>query len=58
MTNRKSYKTVLRLKGIRPVKIERTVKRDGDVELLPVRGTIVHQTRVDNVVRLSARSVK
>ena len=45
---RKSYKTVLRLKGIRPVKIERTVKAHGDIELLPVRGSIVHH--VDDVI--------
>ncbi len=43
---RKSYKTVLRLKGIRPIRIERTVKSDGDIELLPVRGSIVHQAPV------------
>ena len=42
---RMSYKSVLRAKGIKPLRAPaHTVKADGDVELLPVRGVIVHRT--------------
>jgi hypothetical protein len=40
---RASYKSVLRAKGIKPIRrAAHTVKRNGDVELLPVRGVHIH----------------
>lgn len=52
---RMSYKTVLRAKGIKPIRgAAHTVKKHGHVELLPVEGTHVHEIEQrDNVVQLA-----
>jgi hypothetical protein len=52
---RMSYKTVLKAKGIKPIRgAAHTIKNNGDVELLPVVGTHVHEIEQrDNVIQLA-----